>query len=1097
MAGWIFLLLTLGKLTALPAATITLQSSVLGPTPASLAYNAGHFAPGSNTKDWWHYAAVTGARVFISPSLIEPSDDIGGWGDGVTDQASFLSRRAALRANPLNTNYINWPYLTNRFGLTLQHGANILRPNYACGELQKLGISILICASATPGTFPLTSTNDWAGKWELWQHFYAEAFYLGKNFGVEKYQMYNEPNLDTITVTDFVQRLQLVSDAVQCALTDVNQLYGKTLAPQMFAPVSAGTASSTWASWGQPVVTNRHKDFQGQTSTNNWLIRTYDYHEYNSSPGNFGNNLASLNSSMTAAMSPEPRFPTAISEFNVHTAGVFATLTDTLDSPAQYAAFGAIVVNLVNNFCNELYVFKFSQTLYSDTVPIKKNGMMFVDNTNSPYNLGGITKAGEVWRLFNRGAAPGRTRLNLIKGTGATGVDALAAYDPAAQMYHVFAANDAGDVGLTFDTTAWGLPSGQPGVLREVSESCYGGVRAVVTPSGAQYSPGTSVSNTVWLLSVPARPILTNQIVAATEDAMVADGANRARNYRSNATCIVRNSSTNTANRSAALIKFHLPNVNRADIQFALLTVRASSLNGSAPVQAHVYGITNNTWSRQTVAWSNAPNLAQNISAGQNFTNNFVLGAGDSAAMSGQFVADASSVDRTIDVTDFIKSAPTNDVSFLVVRENRYYGDVQDADGMNIVSGWTNAGAGPRLQFIVAQSASNGAPVIVGQPTGVTVNTGSPATFSVASQGTSPLYYQWRFNGTTHIGGATQSSLTILNAQSTNEGDYSVIVSNTAGVAISSNAALTVLPIGIALPWYEGFAYTPGWVLNGQSGWVLNSGTSGTIESGSLSLNGLAASAGNKLTWGGPAMSLRLPLGATLLSGDVYFSFLLRVDTLGTSFNSTATIAGFTTGTGTAFVTKVNLQTNGVGGYVLGVSKSTGTTYGAWSATNFSPGETVFIVGRYRFVSGTGTSDLCDLWINPSPATFGAASPPSATLAGVGSGGNDLGQIDRFFFRSGGSSASPSKLVTDELRLGLDWASVTPPPPVSLGASLSGSSFALRWTTNLAGFQIQSTASLEPPVVWSNEPAAPVISGTNFQWSAGTSNDARYFRLTK
>src|SRR5437763_37821 len=77
-------------------------------------------------------------------------------------------------------------------------------------------------------------------------------------------------------------------------------------------------------------------------------------------------------------------------------------------------------------------------------------------------------------------------------------------------------------------------------------------------------------------------------------------------------------------------------------------------------------------------------------------------------------------------------------------------------------------------------------------------------------------------------------------------------------------------------------------------------------------------------------------------------------------------------------------------------------------------------------IGGSGTDDLCDLWLNPARTTFDAAKPPPASVAGVGAGGTDLAQIDRFFFRSGGSSSSPAKLVADELRVGRAWADVTP-----------------------------------------------------------------------
>ena len=83
----------------LSAGTLTVRDVNLGPTPNLLAYNAGHFHPGSNTKEWWRYAGVSGARVFLTATLIEPEDDIPGRGDGVTNQPR--SSRAARRCAPI------------------------------------------------------------------------------------------------------------------------------------------------------------------------------------------------------------------------------------------------------------------------------------------------------------------------------------------------------------------------------------------------------------------------------------------------------------------------------------------------------------------------------------------------------------------------------------------------------------------------------------------------------------------------------------------------------------------------------------------------------------------------------------------------------------------------------------------------------------------------------------------------------------------------------------------------------------------------------------------------------------------------------------
>jgi hypothetical protein len=57
--------------------------------------------------------------------------------------------------------------------------------------------------------------------------------------------------------------------------------------------------------------------------------------------------------------------------------------------------------------------------------------------------------------------------------------------------------------------------------------------------------------------------------------------------------------------------------------------------------------------------------------------------------------------------------------------------------------------------------------------------------------GSNNLTYQWQFDGT-NIANATNATLTMTDLQITNDGVYTVIVSNLAGVTTSSNAVLTV-----------------------------------------------------------------------------------------------------------------------------------------------------------------------------------------------------------------------------------------------------------------------------------------------------------------
>jgi len=82
---------------------------------------------------------------------------------------------------------------------------------------------------------------------------------------------------------------------------------------------------------------------------------------------------------------------------------------------------------------------------------------------------------------------------------------------------------------------------------------------------------------------------------------------------------------------------------------------------------------------------------------------------------------------------------------------------------------------------------------ILGQPKSVVVTAGQDAVFVVKAQHTLPLTYQWRHNEAP-IDRATQSTLKISRAQSSDAGGYSVVVSNPLQSVTSQTAKLTVLP---------------------------------------------------------------------------------------------------------------------------------------------------------------------------------------------------------------------------------------------------------------------------------------------------------------
>jgi len=93
--------------------------------------------------------------------------------------------------------------------------------------------------------------------------------------------------------------------------------------------------------------------------------------------------------------------------------------------------------------------------------------------------------------------------------------------------------------------------------------------------------------------------------------------------------------------------------------------------------------------------------------------------------------------------------------------------NVQPADAGDYSVVVTNAGG--LAASDPATLTVNVPPVISAQPQSQTVSVGSNVLFSVTATGTEPLGYQWRFN-TADIAGATGSTYTLNNAQTTNAG---------------------------------------------------------------------------------------------------------------------------------------------------------------------------------------------------------------------------------------------------------------------------------------------------------------------------------------
>lgn len=120
------------------------------------------------------------------------------------------------------------------------------------------------------------------------------------------------------------------------------------------------------------------------------------------------------------------------------------------------------------------------------------------------------------------------------------------------------------------------------------------------------------------------------------------------------------------------------------------------------------------------------------------------------------------------------------------------FSNVQSADAADYTVVVTNSlGSVTSAIAALTVTALAVAPTITTPPQSVTAPAGQSALFSVTAAGSAPLSYQWRKNGSP-LAGATAATLTLASIQPADAGNYSVVVTNSAGTMTSSAATLTV-----------------------------------------------------------------------------------------------------------------------------------------------------------------------------------------------------------------------------------------------------------------------------------------------------------------
>lgn len=250
-----------------------------------------------------------------------------------------------------------------------------------------------------------------------------------------------------------------------------------------------------------------------------------------------------------------------------------------------------------------------------------------------------------------------------------------------------------------------------------------------------------------------------------------------------------------------------------APVQFSVVASGSSPSYQWQKDNSDIPGATSSTYSIESVSPDDEGNYRVLISNGcGNATSNAVALTVDQA---GQFDTQPTSQDVNVGETvQFTASATgTDPIEFTWLHNGLPMTDGGRISGVNtttltITNVQTSDAATYSLQAfnICGAAFSDGAVLTVDNcvgagvttnPSSATVDAGETVHFSIVAGGSAPISYQWRKNNgdlsdVGNISGAHTDTLTITNAQSGDEGNYTCAVSNDCGNGVSTPATLTV-----------------------------------------------------------------------------------------------------------------------------------------------------------------------------------------------------------------------------------------------------------------------------------------------------------------
>ncbi|MDR3457281.1 MAG: immunoglobulin domain-containing protein [Verrucomicrobiae bacterium] len=360
-------------------------------------------------------------------------------------------------------------------------------------------------------------------------------------------------------------------------------------------------------------------------------------------------------------------------------------------------------------------------------------------------------------------------------------------------------------------------------------------------------------------------------------------------------------------------------------------------------------------------------------------------------------------------------------------------------------------------------------PTISAQPINRSVAAGTGVSFTVTAAGSSPLYFFWQKNGGPltdggNISGTTTATLNLSNVTTTDAAAYSVIVSNSLGSVVSSNATLAVLvpagivtsPAGVITPAGSNITFTVTadgsapltftWRKNGSplaNGGNISGANTTTLALANVTMNdagnysvtvsnavGGAVSSAASLTVLIPPTINTQPINSTVSSGatvtfSVNISGTAPLNLQWSKNGSALADGGNLSGSGSNILTLTSVTTNDAAAYSVIVSNSLGSVVSSNALLTVlvpasivtSPASvTAVAASNISFtVTASGTAPLTFAWRkNGSPLANGGniSGADTATLSLANVTASDAGNYSVAVSNAVGGAVSSAANLT-------------------------------------------------------------------------------------